>query len=284
MDQDKGQKGINRRTFIKMASGAVVAVSGNWFLPRIALGADDEIRIGAITEMSGPASTVGVEQMQGNELAVEIWNKNGGVLGKKIKLYKEDDETKKEVGLARARRLVEREKVNFLTGVCFSSIAMAIQPYAREKRIIFVNQASGNDLLVAFPNCNRYFFKAQISAIADSIMIQEVAKHVGPKWYFTADNYSYGKLVVEHAKKAIKMVKPDMVVVGEDYTNLGETNYAPIISKVIASKADALNFSNSAPAGRGSSSRPARWVIKDTFITASFHMPMPWPPETLSLG
>jgi branched-chain amino acid transport system substrate-binding protein len=241
MDQDKEKRGLNRRSFIKVASGATVAVSGNWFLPKITLGADDEIRIGAITEMSGPASTVGVEQMKGNELAVDVWNKNGGVLGKKIKLFKEDDETKKDVGLARARRLVERKKVHFLTGICYSSITMAIQPYARAKKIIFVSQASGNDLLAAYPNCNRYFFKALFSSIGSSMLIQPVAKRVGPRWYFTADNYSYGRLTVKWAKKCIKMVRPDMKVVGEDYTNMGETNYAPFISKVIASRADALN-------------------------------------------
>lgn len=242
MGQEKGDKGIKRRTFIKMASGAIVAVSGNWFLPRISLGADEEIRIGAITEMSGPVATVGVEQMQGNELAVETWNKKGGVLGKKIRLFKEDSESKNDVGLARARRLVEREKVHFLTGICYSSITMAIQPYAREKRIILLSQCSGNDTLVAPPNCNRYFFKAFPSAVGDAVMMEEPAKRLaGRRWYFTADNYSYGKLTVEYAKKAAKMGRPDLEVVGEDYTNLGETNYAPFISKVIASKADGLN-------------------------------------------
>lgn len=241
MSKGKEQKGIKRRTFIKMASGAVVAVSSNWFLPKIVLGGDDEIRIGAITEMSGPASTIGVQQMQGNELAVEIWNKRGGVLGKKIKLYKEDDESKKDVGLARARRLVEREKVDFLTGICFSSISMAIQPYAREKKKLFFNQASANDLLVAYPHCNRYFFKAAISNQGDAVMIMEVANKVGPKWYFTADNYSFGKLAVKQSKKYIKKVRPDMVVAGEDYTTLGEANYSPFLSKAIASKADAMN-------------------------------------------
>ncbi len=236
----KKEQNMNRRTFIKMASGAVIAVSGNWFLPNIGLGADDDIRIGGVCEMSGPAATIGVEQSQGIQLAVEIYNQNGGVLGKKLKVFMEDTESKKDVGLAKARRLVERKKVRFLTGIIFSSISMAIQLYAREKKILFVNSGSGNDLLAMPPMCNRYFFKAQNSAKAGSVALWEPAKRLGPKWFLTADNYSYGKLTLEYAKKAIKMVKPDFNVVGEEYTTFGETNYAPYLTKVLAARPDVL--------------------------------------------
>jgi branched-chain amino acid transport system substrate-binding protein len=238
MSKKKEQRGMDRRSFIKMASGAVIAVSGNWFLPRISLGADDEIRIGGLCEMSGPASTVGVEQSQGIELAVDMYNRNGGVLGKKLKLFMEDTESKKDVGLSKARRLVERRKVHFLTGIIFSSISMAIQPYARDKKIIFVNSGSGNDLLVRPPYCNRYFFKGKHSATSDTLGVRVPARSKGPKWFFSADDYSFGKLVIKFEKKAIKMVKPDFQVVGEEYTPFGETNYAPYLTKVMVEKPD----------------------------------------------
>jgi branched-chain amino acid transport system substrate-binding protein len=244
MTKKKQALGLNRRLFIRMCVGVAMAaavVSSNWFFPKISLAEDEEIRIGVITEMSGPASTVGVEQMHGNEVAVEMWNKRGGVLGKEIKLFKEDSESKKDVGLLKARRLVERHKVHYLTGVCYSSIAMAIQPYARDNKILFVFQAGGNDTVIEYPHCDRYFFKAMFSAKAGAITIQEPAKRLGKRWYFTADNYSYGKLCVEYTTKAIKLVRPDMEVGGEDYTNFGEVNYAPYITKIIAARPDGVN-------------------------------------------
>jgi branched-chain amino acid transport system substrate-binding protein len=240
MKKDTSHKGMDRRSFIKLSSGAVVAVSSNWFLPRIALGADEEIRLGGICALSGPASTIGVEQARAIELAVEMYNQKGGVLGRKIKVLMEDNESKKDVGLAKARRLVERNKVDFLTGIIFSSISMGIQAYTKEKRILFVNSGSGNDALIQPPHCNRYFFKAVYSFKLSCLAIRDAAKAIGPKWYFIADNYSWGKGCVEYFKKSIELVKPDFESVGEDFPPFGETNYAPYLTKVMAANPDGL--------------------------------------------
>ena len=64
MKNSQRKNSMNRRTFIKMSSGAVVAVSANWFLPKITLGAEPPIKLGAICATSGAVSTMGVEQLQ----------------------------------------------------------------------------------------------------------------------------------------------------------------------------------------------------------------------------
>lgn len=240
MSHKKDQSGMYRRTFIKMSSGAILAVSANWFLPHICLGEEDEIRIGGVCELTGPGSTTGVDLSRGMELAVEMYNKKGGVLGKKIKLILEDSECKKDVGLAKARRLVERSKVHFLSGVIFSTISMAIQAYARERKVLFVNSGSGNDDLIRPPYCDRYFFKIYVSTRLTCTAIQEPAKRLGRNWYFIGDDFSWGKGCVEYFKKCLGLVKPDFKVVGEDYPPFGETNYAPYITKVMAAKPDGL--------------------------------------------
>ena len=240
MDKGEKVKGVDRRAFIRMSSGAVVAVGANWFLPRIALGADEEIRIGGLCELSGFVAPMGSEQAQGIELAVELYNRKGGVLGRKLKLIMEDTESKNDVGLAKARRLVERDKVHFLTGVIFSSVSMAIQNYTKEKKLLFVNCGSGNDALIEPPYCDRYFFKAMGSTRASSPTFREPAKRTGPKWVFMADNYSWGKLNVEVFKKALMLYRSDGQVVGEEYPNTGETNYAPHITKVMGANPDGL--------------------------------------------
>lgn len=240
MNEKSLKKNINRRRMIKMSSGALLAVSSNWFLPKITLGSDDEIRLGSLCELSGMVATVGVEMSHGIQLAVGMLNQSGGVGGRKITLFTEDTESKKDVGLSKARRLVDRKKVHFLTGIVFSSISMAVQPYAREKKIILVNSGSGNDVLVAPPMCNRYFFKAQMSAKAGAMAAQTPAKMTGPRWFFTADNYSYGRMTVDYAERAARLVQPKLQKVGEEYTNLGETNFAPMLTKVLITQPDCL--------------------------------------------
>ena len=236
--------GLSRRSFIKMSSGAIMAVSANWFMPRMSRAAEDEIRLGAVCELSGAGSTVSSEQAQGIEMAVEMYNQKGGILGKKIKLIMEDSETKKDVGLAKTRKLVERDKIHFFTGITNSAISMGIQPYLWEKKMLFVNSGSASDAVTEPPYCNRYFFKITNSMKCFAMAVREPARRLGPKWYFIGDNYSFGKLCVGYAKQAIALVKPNFEIVGEEYTNLGETNYAPYITKVMAAKPDGLFLDN----------------------------------------
>jgi branched-chain amino acid transport system substrate-binding protein len=243
MSKNRHERGMDRRAFIKMSSGAVVAVSGNWFLPRISLGAEEEIRIGGLCELSGAASIMGTEQASAMELAVDMYNQKGGVLGRKLQLIMEDTESKKDVGLAKARRLVERSKAHYLAGIIYSSVSMAIQNYIREKRVLFVNSGSGNDALIQPPYCDRYFFKCPGSFRLTCLAIREPAKRLD-KWYFLADDYSWGKGCVEYFKKSIALVKPDFKTVGEDYPPFGETNYAPYLTKVMAAQPDGLAIAN----------------------------------------
>jgi len=244
MNNKKEKISMNRRSFIKMSSGAVIAIGANWFLPRATLGSGAPIKLGAICATSGAVSTMGVEQLRAINLAADYYNKNGGVLGRKIEVVHEDNESKKDVGLSKARKLVERDKIDFLCGIIFSSISMAIQAYTREKKMLFVNLGSGNDALIAPPHCNRYFFKAAPSYKITCLAIREPAKQIGPKWYFIADNYSWGKGCIATFKDAIKQVKPDFETVGEDYPPFGETNYAPYLVKVLAAKPDGLAIAN----------------------------------------
>ena len=164
----KNQKGkeLTRRTFIKLTSGGVIAVSSHWFLPKFSWSAGDEIRIGGVFELSGGLSTIGVEQAKGAEMAVKQINETGGVVSKKpgvlgrpVKLLMEDTESKVSTGLAKAKKLVERDQVHILNGIIMSSVSMAIQGYVKEKKIPFLNSGSGNEEIVNPPHCGRYFFK-----------------------------------------------------------------------------------------------------------------------------
>jgi branched-chain amino acid transport system substrate-binding protein len=243
MRVQKRMRGVDRRSFIKLSSGAVIAVGANWFLPKISLGAEPEILIGGLCELSGPASNMGTEQAKAMELAVEMYNQKGGILGRKVKLIMEDTESKKDVGLAKARRLVERSKVHYLAGIIFSSISMAVQQYIREKRVLFVNSGSGNDALIQPPYCDRYFFKAPGSFRLTCLAIREPAKKYS-KWYFLGDDYSWGKGCIEFFKKSIELVRPNYENVGEVYPPFGETNYAPYLTKVMAANPEALAIAN----------------------------------------
>lgn len=74
------------------------------------------IKIGGMLPLSGAASIEGRQIILGLQFAVEEWNARGGVLGRKIELVMEDDESNSTKGVTAVRRLIERDKVPFIDG------------------------------------------------------------------------------------------------------------------------------------------------------------------------
>lgn len=235
-----------RRQFLVDASAAVAGVGAVPLLWRSAR-ASEEVRIGAICELSGAGSTIGSQQALGIRMAVEEINKSGGILGKgkgiggrPVTLIVEDSESKVATGLAKAKKLVERDRVDCLTGIIFSSVSLAIQEYVnKEGKRPFLNSGSGSPAISEPPACGRYSFQGQPNARQLCMASLHVAKKYGSRWAFIADDYTWGRQAVDLTKQAIKLGSP-LETVGEEYTPFGTANYAPYITKVMAAKPDVL--------------------------------------------
>jgi branched-chain amino acid transport system substrate-binding protein len=238
----------SRRRFLRtMAIGttAAGAVPLLWKHAR----AEEDIRVGALCELSGPASTIGSQQALGIRFAVDEINRTGGVVGKgpgvggrRMSLILEDTESKVATGLAKAKKLVERDRVDALTGVIFSSISLAVQQYVnKEAKIPFLNAGSGNPAVSEPPACGRYTFQALPNSRQLVLPSLYAAKKYGPRWFFIADDYSWGRLTVQLTKDAIKLGSP-LEVAGEEYPPLGTPNYAPYITKMMAARPDVIGI------------------------------------------
>ncbi|MGH9669462.1 MAG: ABC transporter substrate-binding protein [Terriglobales bacterium] len=240
---------VSRRQFVRtaIAGGAAAfgAVPVLWKHARAA----EAIRIGALCELSGPASTIGSQQALGIRMAVDEINKTGGILGKgpgiggrPITLILEDTESKVATGLAKAKKLVERERVDALTGIIFSAISLSVQEYVnKDAKIPFLNAGSGNPAISEPPACGKYTFQGLPNSRQLVLPSLYAAKKHGAKWFFMADDYSWGRLSVQLTKDAIKLGSP-LEVVGEEYPPFGTTNYAPYITKAMAAKPDVLGI------------------------------------------
>src|SRR5260370_5288308 len=81
--------------------------------------AQGTVKIGVVTELSGPLAAVGASSLDGMRLAVEEINAKGGLLGKKVELVIYDSQGNPSQGVASLRCLVEREKVRLVLGPVF---------------------------------------------------------------------------------------------------------------------------------------------------------------------
>jgi branched-chain amino acid transport system substrate-binding protein len=245
MAQDSQGRPVSRRQFLRNATTAVVLGGVPLLYGRGS--AAEEIRIGALCELSGPASTIGSQQALGIKFAVDEINKTGGILGKgpgiggrPIKLMLEDTESKVATGLAKAKKLVERDQVHVLTGIIFSAISLSVQEYVnKDAKVPFINCGSGNPAISEPPACGKYTFQALPNSRQFALGSLYPARKRGSKWFFMADDYSWGRLSVQHTKDAIRLGSP-LEVVGEEYPPFGTTNYAPYITKAMAAKPDVL--------------------------------------------
>ncbi len=111
------------------AGGLILALAGNAW-------SQNEIRIGLLYPMSGVYAGPAKQGIEGATLAFEEAGNQIG--GRKIVMVVEDDEAKPDVALAKAKKLVENERVNLLMGVIWSPNAMALRPYVHERKVPLV--------------------------------------------------------------------------------------------------------------------------------------------------
>jgi branched-chain amino acid transport system substrate-binding protein len=84
------------------------------------------VKIGVLTDMSGPASTpTGQGSVTAAQMAVEDFG--GTVLGKKIEVIVGDHQLKPDVGALIARRWYDTDKVDVIVDVPVSSVGLAVQ-------------------------------------------------------------------------------------------------------------------------------------------------------------
>lgn len=107
-------------------------------------GNQNEISIGEYGSLTGTTATFGQSTHKGLELAVDETNSAGGVLGKRIKLITEDDQSKPEEAATAATKLITRDNVKALIGEVASSRSLAAAPICQQYKIPMVSPGSTN--------------------------------------------------------------------------------------------------------------------------------------------
>ena len=97
--------------------------------------ADKELRIGILTSYKMECGQVSVKAA---EMAAEELNTQGGVLGRKVRIYSADSEGSPEKGISALKRLVEKEKVHILAGGAISGVVLAAMDYLKRYNIVFM--------------------------------------------------------------------------------------------------------------------------------------------------
>jgi len=195
--------------------------------------AQEKLKIGIITTLSGPPAVLGGMLRDGFMLAVK---QNGGKLGgRDVQFFVEDDELKPDVAVSKAKALVERDKVDFVVGPIFSNILIAIMKPVTDSGTILISPNAGTSNF-AGKDCNKNFFVTSYQNDQVHEVLGKYAQDSGIKKVFLmAPNYQAGKDSLNGFKSAYKGEIADEV-----YVPLGTLDYSAELAKIAAAKPDAV--------------------------------------------
>ena len=195
--------------------------------------AANELKIGYLSTLSGPAGAIGVEVRDGFNLALKL---AGGKLGGlPTEVIFADDTLNPEVGKQLAERLLKRDRVNLMTGVIFSNVMLAAWPTIQEGKVFYIAPNS-TPTSITGKGCNPYF----ISAAWPNEGHHEAAGHYAkskkyPNVYLIAPNYPAGKDSTTGFKRGY-----GGTISAEVYTKLNQLDYSAELAQIRAAKPAAL--------------------------------------------
>ena len=199
----------------------------------VAVHAADKVKIGFISTLSGPNASIGTDIRDGFNLAIKL---NGGKLGNlPAEVLIGDDQLKPENAKQLAERYLRLDKVDFITGVVFSNIVLAVAPDALASKVFFVSPNAGPAQYTG-AQCNPFFFAASWPSEAYSEAAGQYVTSKGIKnVLFLAPNYVGGQDAATGFKRYYKGK-----LVDEMYTKLGQLDYAAELSQIRAKQPEAL--------------------------------------------
>ena len=202
-------------------------------LVSIAAHGADKVKVGFISTLSGPNASIGIDIRDAFQLAVKL---NGGKLGGlPAEVLVSDDQLKPENAKQIAERYLQREKVDFITGIVFSNVVVAVAPDAIAAKTFFISPNAGPAQYTG-AQCNPFFFAASWPSEAYSEAAGQYVTSKGLKRViFLAPNYVGGKDAATGFKRYYKGQ-----LVDEMYTKLGQLDYAAELSQIRAAKPEAL--------------------------------------------
>lgn len=118
------------------------------------------IKIGTVGPLSGGAAMVGDTQVKGIELAIDYFNSQGGINGRKIELIKEDDEQVPAKSVSAMNKLVHNDKVIAVIGTVNSSCTLANMEVTKAAQVPQITAISSNTKITRLGN--PWIFRLQI--------------------------------------------------------------------------------------------------------------------------
>jgi branched-chain amino acid transport system substrate-binding protein len=214
----------------KSVSAGLISAALAFATPAVA---QQKVKIGFITTLSGAVGAIGVDMKNSVELALDhLGHKVGGL---PVEVIYGDDQFKPDVGVQVADEMLKKHQVNFVAGIIWSNIMLAVAPRVTAAGTMMVGTNAGPHQL-AGELCNERFFTTSWQNDETPEAMGKYMQDAGLNdVYLMAPNYPAGKDMLTGFKRYFKGR-----IVDEVYTRLGQTDYQAEISQLRSKKPKAL--------------------------------------------
>jgi branched-chain amino acid transport system substrate-binding protein len=195
--------------------------------------AEEPLKIGFMTTLSGPAAVVGKHMQDGFNLYLKLHENRLG--GRDVHVVTVDDELKPDVAVTKAQAFIERDKVDFVTGIIFSNVLAAILKPVTDAETFLISANAGPSVF-AGKGCNPFFFNVSWQNDTVPEAMGKYLEEKGPrKIAIVTPNYQAGKDMVAGFKRYYKGE-----IVDEIYTQLNQLDFSAEIARIAAIKPEGL--------------------------------------------
>ncbi len=184
--------------------------------------AADKIKIGFLSTLSGPSAALGLDIRDGFSLFMQ---QNGGRLGGlPAELVLGDDQQNADTGKQLVERLLKKDRVDFVTGIVFTNVMLAVAPAVFEAQRWLIS-ANATPSQLSGEGCSPFFFSTS--------------------WQNDGAHEAAGKFVADKGYNGVVLIAPNYpagkdAISDEIYTKLGQLDYAAELAQVRAAKPQAV--------------------------------------------
>lgn len=194
----------------------------------------DTVKVGILHSLSGTMAMSEEDVVKAEEMAIQEINDAGGVLGKQIEAVKEDGASDPQTFAEKARKLLQSDQVSTIFGCWTSASRKAVKPVVEENNgllwypVQYEGMEASDNIMYMGAAPNQQAVPA----------VEYLLENVGKKVFLVGSDYVFPRTANMIINAQLKAQGGECV--GEEYTPMGHTDYATIISKIKEAQPDVI--------------------------------------------
>jgi len=245
----------------------VPLIAGVLFVPTLAFGEEQPMRIGVLNDMSGPyADYQGLGSVVAAQMAVEDYG--GKVAGRKIEVISGDHQNKADIGSSLARQWFDTQGVEAIVDLPNSAVALAVNQVVKDKNKAFIASGAGTAELTGAqctPNTVAWTYDTwELGHALGRAVVGQGKK----SWFFISANYAFGHDLQKQASEAV--IQDGGKVLGSVDAPLGTADFSSYLIQAQSSHAEVLAFANAGDDLTNSVKQAEEFSVKNQMALVGF--------------